>query len=56
MAGSPVVQLRIPGETLAAIDAARGPDSRTAWVLALIERGLADSDTALRLPWRPSWL
>lgn len=38
--GSPVLQLRVPEDTLERLDAARGDDSRSAWVLRLIEREL----------------
>ena len=40
---SPVVQLRIPEDTLAAVDGARGDDTRTGWILALVERELLDA-------------
>ncbi len=39
---APVVQLRIPEDTLAALDGAHGGDTRSAWILALIERELLD--------------
>jgi hypothetical protein len=38
--GSPVVQLRVPKDTLARLDDARGGDTRSAWVLRLIDREL----------------
>lgn len=37
---SPVVQLRVPEDTLARIDDVRGEESRTAWLLRLAEREL----------------
>jgi hypothetical protein len=46
---APVVQLRVPEDTLAAVDGARGDDTRSAWILALIERELLD-DGAGREP------
>ena len=38
--GSPVVQLRVPEDTLARLDGARGEETRSAWVLRLIGREL----------------
>jgi hypothetical protein len=38
--GNPVVQLRVPKDTLARLDSARGADIRSAWVLRLIGREL----------------
>ena len=38
---APVVQLRVPEDTLARLDGARGDDTRTAWILRLIDRELA---------------
>jgi hypothetical protein len=35
------VTLRVPGETLAALDAARGDASRSAWILAAVGRKLS---------------
>lgn len=37
---APVLQLRVPEDTLARIDSARGEDTRSAWVLRLIDREL----------------
>ena len=37
---APVVQLRVPEDTVARIDQARGGDTRSAWVLRLIDREL----------------
>ena len=37
---SPVLQLRVPEDTLARLDEARGDDTRSAWVLRLIGREL----------------
>ena len=37
---APVLQLRVPEDTLARIDQARGDDTRSAWVLRLIDREL----------------
>lgn len=37
---APVLQLRVPEDTLARIDQARGDDTRSAWVLRLIGREL----------------
>jgi hypothetical protein len=37
---SPVVQLRVPEDMLAAVDGTRGDGTRSAWILALIEREL----------------
>jgi hypothetical protein len=37
---APVLQLRVPEGTLARIDQARGEDTRSAWVLRLIDREL----------------
>ena len=42
---APVVQLRVPEDMLAAVDGARGAGTRSAWILALIERELLDGDT-----------
>lgn len=39
--GSPVVQVRVPEDTLARIDVARRDDTRSAWMLRLIDRELA---------------
>ena len=39
--GSPVVQLRVPKDTLERIDAIRGDDTRSAWLQRLIDRELA---------------
>ena len=38
--GSPVVQLRVPKDTLARLDSTRGEETRSAWVLRLIDREL----------------
>jgi hypothetical protein len=43
---SPVVQLRVPEDILARIDDARGGDTRSAWVLRLIDRELAGQNPA----------
>ncbi len=40
---SPVVQLRVPEDMLAAVDGALGDSTRSAWILALIERELLDA-------------
>ena len=37
---APVVQLRVPEATLARLDSARGEETRTAWILRLIDREL----------------
>ena len=37
---SPVLQLRVPEDTLNRIDDVRGEDSRSAWLLAVIDREL----------------
>ena len=42
---SPVVQVRVPEDMLAAVDGARGDGTRSAWILALIERELLDGGT-----------
>ncbi len=43
---APVVQLRVPEDMLAVVDGARGDGTRSAWILALIERELlAESPT-----------
>jgi hypothetical protein len=47
--GSPVVQLRVPEDTLARIDGARGAETRSAWVLRLIGREL-DGQVATQAP------
>jgi hypothetical protein len=44
--GSPVVQLRVPKDTLARIDQARGDDTRSAWIQRLIDRELAGQSPA----------
>lgn len=55
---SPVVQLRIPADMLAAVDGARGEDNRSAWILSLIERQLLSGDdgggTAVTSPTCPA--
>ena len=38
---APVLQLRVPEDTLARIDHARGDDTRSAWLQRLIDRELA---------------
>ena len=43
--GNPVVQLRVPKDTLARIDGARGDDTRSAWALRLIDRELDGQPT-----------
>jgi len=43
---APVVQVRIPEDMLAAVDGARGDGTRSAWILALIERELLDDAAA----------
>ena len=50
---APVIQLRVPEETLARIDAVRGGDTRSAWLQRLIDRELAGQDlglTVVRFP------
>lgn len=37
---SPVLQLRVPEDTLARLDDTRGEETRSAWVLRLIDREL----------------
>jgi hypothetical protein len=37
---APVLQLRVPEDTLARLDDARGDDTRSAWMLRLIDREL----------------
>ena len=44
---APVLQLRVPEDTLARIDEARGDDSRSAWLLRLIDRELSGQQPAL---------
>ena len=46
--GSPVVQLRVPKDTLTRIDVARGGDTRSAWVPRLIGRELDSPDPAAK--------
>lgn len=41
MPASPVVQLRVPGDVLAAVDETRGETSRSAWILAAITSRLS---------------
>ena len=43
---APVLQLRVPEETLAGIDGERGEETRSAWLLRLIERELAGQGPA----------
>jgi hypothetical protein len=43
---SPVPQLRVPEDALARVDAARGRDIRSAWVLRLIDCGLTSTHPA----------
>ena len=43
---APVLQLRVPEDTLTRNDGARGDDTRSAWVLRLIGRELAGLDPA----------
>jgi hypothetical protein len=42
---APVLQLRVPEDTLARLDGARGEETRSAWVLRLIGRELAGETT-----------
>jgi hypothetical protein len=44
---SPVVQLRVPEDMLAAVDGTRGDGTRSAWILSLIERELLGGDGEL---------
>lgn len=37
---APVVQLRVPEDTLGRLDGARGEETRSAWILRLIDREL----------------
>jgi hypothetical protein len=37
---SPVIQVRVPEDTVARIDQARGDDTRSAWLQRLIDREL----------------
>lgn len=41
---SPVVQVRVPGDLLARVDAARGERSRSAWIIYAIGAALALDD------------
>ncbi len=50
---APVVQLRVPEDTLARLDGTRGDDTRSAWVLRLIDRELT-GQTATPAPGSPS--
>jgi hypothetical protein len=43
--GNPVLQLRVPEATLARLDDARGEETRSAWVLRLIDRELSGQTT-----------
>jgi hypothetical protein len=43
---SPVLQLRVPEDILARLDGTRGEETRSAWVLRLIDRELADQKPA----------
>jgi hypothetical protein len=43
---NPVLQLRVPEDTLARIDHARGDDTRSAWLQRLIDRELAGQTAA----------
>jgi hypothetical protein len=43
---SPVLQLRVPEDTLARLDDKSGEQTRSAWVLRLIDRELAGPDPA----------
>jgi hypothetical protein len=43
---APVVQVRVPEDTLARIDAIRGDDTRSAWLQRLIDRELAGQQAA----------
>jgi hypothetical protein len=45
---APVLQLRVPEDTLARLDDARGEETRSAWVLRLIGRELAGTDPAAK--------
>ena len=40
---APVLQLRVPEDTLARVDAVRGNDTRSAWLLRLIDRALTST-------------
>ena len=51
---APVVQLRVPEDMLAAVDGARGDGTRSAWILALIERELLAGVTHARARPPPS--
>ena len=46
MADTTLVQMRVPEDLLAAIDGARGEESRTAWVLAAAELALSAEASA----------
>jgi len=50
---APVVQLRVPEGTLARLDGTRGEETRSAWVLRLIDRELT-GQTASPGPVAPS--
>ena len=45
---APVLQLRVPENTLGRIDQARGDDTRSAWVLRLIDRELHGQASAVK--------
>jgi hypothetical protein len=42
---APVVQLRVPEATLGRLDGARGEETRTAWILRLIDREFTGQTT-----------
>lgn len=44
---APVLQLRVPEDTLARLDDTRGDQTRSAWVLRLIDRELSGQQPAL---------
>ena len=50
---APVVQLRVPEDTLARLDGTRGEKTRSAWILRLIDRELT-GQTATPGPASPS--
>ncbi len=47
----PVVQLRVPEDTLARLDGTRGEETRSAWILSLIDR---ETDKTVYL--YPKWI
>src|SRR5260370_3233021 len=54
--GSPVVQLRVPADTLARIDGARGQGTRSAWVRRLLRRELHSHGATPAPPATPLFL